>query len=148
MEYSFRKESVLKILFLCVITVGVYLIYKLFQLSREINKHNNEISSKFILLTVILFGISLASLVWGAIKLPDTAILKSHLPVHFLSSVFDIIWIAKVRNKLNMLSGATKGQKRWLNAYFSSIFHVVYFQYVINRFYEQTINKSLQQKIC
>ena len=148
MEYNFRKESVLKVLFLCVITIGAYLIYKLFHLSREINKHSSEISANFILLTVFLFGIYLASLVWGVVHLPDTEILKAHLPIHILSSIFDVVWIVKVRNKLNMLSGATKGQERWLNAYFSSIFHVVYFQYVINRFYEQTINKSLQQKIC
>ncbi len=148
MEYNFRKESVLKVLILCVVTIGAYLIYKLFQLSREINKHSSEISGCFILLTVFLFGISLASLVWGVIHLPDTEILKTHLPIHILSSILDVVWIVKVRNKLNMLSGATKGQERWLNAYFSSIFHVMYFQYVINKFYDKSINKSLQQNIC
>lgn len=145
MEYYFRKESTLKVLLLCVATIGGYLMYKLFQLSREINKHGSEISNLFMILTIVVYFLSLVSLLWGISQLPDTQLLKAHLPIHIFSTILDMIWIVKVRNKLNNLSGARKGQKKWLNAFLTSVFHVIYFQYMINNMYEQAINKSLQQ---
>lgn len=145
MEYRFKKESTLQVLVLCVVTIGGYLMYKLFQLSKEINKHSSEISKPFMVLTILLFFVSIISLLWGIAHLPDTQLLKAHLPIHILSSTFDVVWIVKVRNKLNSLSGAKKGQKEWLNVYLTSIFHVIYFQYMINNCYQMAINKSLQQ---
>ncbi|PWK48593.1 DUF4234 domain-containing protein [Pleionea mediterranea] len=145
MKYRFRKESTLQVLVLCVITIGGYLMYKLYQLSKEINKNSNEISKRFMLLTILFFILSTISLLWGVANLPDTQLLKAHLPIHIFSSVLDVVWIVKVRNQLNSLSGAKKGQKEWLNAYLTSIFHVIYFQHMINNNYEATINKSLQQ---
>jgi cell division protein FtsW (lipid II flippase) len=145
MEYSFRKEPTLKVFLLCIATIGGYLMYKLFQLSQEINKHDNEISNRFMILTVVVYSLSLVSLLWGFAQLPDTQLLKAHLPIHIFTTILDMIWIVKVRNSLNSLAGAKKGQKKWLNAYLTSVFHVIYFQYMINNIYEQAINKSLPQ---
>ncbi|GEK53902.1 hypothetical protein [Pseudoalteromonas espejiana] len=130
----FEVDSVLKTLVLCVLTIGSYLIYKLYRFSNQINKHTElKISKYFILTTVILFGISLASLIYGLVNIHDLSILKSSIVIHLVSSVFDVTWIVMVRNRINQISGSSKGDILWLNPFITSIFHVIYMQHKINQ---------------
>ena len=130
----FEVDSVLKILVLCVLTIGSYLIYKLYRFSNQINEHTElKISKYFILTTVILFGISLASLIYGLVNIHDLSILKSSIVIHLVSSVFDVTWIVMVRNRINQISGSNKGDILWLNPFITSIFHVIYMQHKINQ---------------
>jgi len=136
MNIVLRKESTLKVLVLCVLTVGTYLMYKLFELSKYLERDSVCVSKPFMVTTIILFCISMASLVWGLVHLPDTQILRTHLPIHIVSSIFDVFWIMTVRNRLNILFAAKNGQALWLNPLLTSVFHVVYFQYMINKYSE------------
>lgn len=130
----FEVDSVLKTLVLCVLTIGSYLIYKLYRFSNQINEHTElKISKYFILTTVILFGISLASLIYGLVNIHDLSILKSSIVIHLVSSVFDVTWIVMVRNRINQISGSSKGDILWLNPFITSIFHVIYMQHKINQ---------------
>ena len=130
----FEVDSVLKTLVLCVLTIGSYLIYKLYRFSNQINEHTElKISKYFILITVILFGISLASLIYGLVNIHDLSILKSSIVIHLVSSVFDVTWIVMVRNRINQISGSSKGDILWLNPFITSIFHVIYMQHKINQ---------------
>lgn len=130
----FRADSVAKTLILCILTLGCYLIYKLYYFSKAIN-HNTElkISKVFIAVTISFFGISFASLIYGLINFEDPLIFKSHLVIHMISSILDVTWIIKVRNRINIIIGANKGDKDWLNPYITSLFHVIYMQYKINQ---------------
>ncbi|ASM50289.1 hypothetical protein PESP_a2299 [Pseudoalteromonas espejiana DSM 9414] len=117
-----------------MLTIGSYLIYKLYRFSNQINKHTElKISKYFILTTVILFGISLASLIYGLVNIHDLSILKSSIVIHLVSSVFDVTWIVMVRNRINQISGSSKGDILWLNPFITSIFHVIYMQHKINQ---------------
>ncbi|MDO6618796.1 hypothetical protein [Shewanella sp. 6_MG-2023] len=130
----FEVDSVLKTLVLCVLTIGSYLIYKLYRFSNQINGHTElKISKYFILTTVILFAISLASLIYGLVNIHDLSILKSSIVIHLVSSVFDVTWIVMVRNRINQISGSNKGDILWLNPFITSIFHVIYMQHKINQ---------------
>jgi len=135
----FKVDSVPKTLVLCILTIGSYFIYKLYRFSSQINRHTElKISKLFMLITVVLFSISLGSLIYGLIKYPDLTLLRSSLGIHLLSSVFDVTWIIMVRNRINLISGANKGDKLWLNPFTTSIFHVVYMQYKINQSFVKT----------
>ena len=117
-----------------MLTIGSYLIYKLYRFSNQINEHTElKISKYFILITVILFGISLASLIYGLVNIHDLSILKSSIVIHLVSSVFDVTWIVMVRNRINQISGSSKGDILWLNPFITSIFHVIYMQHKINQ---------------
>ena len=130
----FEVDSVLKTLVLCVLTIGSHLIYKLYRFSNQINKHTElKISKYFILTTVILFGISLASLIYGLVNIHNLSIIKSSIVIHLVSSVFDVTWIVMVRNRINLISGSNKGDTLWLNPFITSIFHVIYMQHKINQ---------------
>jgi uncharacterized membrane protein len=130
----FEVDSVAKTLALCVLTIGAYLIYKLYQFSNSINQQTeHKISNFFIVITIILFIISLGSLTYGLVNWDDPTILRGSIVIHVVSSMFDVIWIMMVRNRINLITGANRGDKLWLNPFITSIFHVIYMQYKINQ---------------
>jgi hypothetical protein len=130
----FAADSVVKTLMLCVLTIGAYLIFKLYYFSKQINQHTElKISKLFIVATIALFTISLASLLYGVSHLHDPAILRSSIGIHAIASVFDVTWIIMVRNRINLIAGASKGDKLWLKPFMTSIFHVIYMQHKINQ---------------
>jgi len=130
----FKADSVVKTLILCIFTLGCYLIYKLYYFSKAIN-HNTElkISKAFIAVTILMFSISFLSLVYSLVNLHEPHILKASIGLHVISSILDVSWIVMVRNRINVITGANKGDKNWLNPFVTSIFHVVYMQYKINQ---------------
>jgi hypothetical protein len=130
----FEFNSVVKTLVLCVLTLGAYLIFKLYKFTRQINQYTEfKISNVFMSVAIVLFAISSTSLVYGLTKFHDLSILKSSISIHALSSVFDVTWIVMVRNRLNLITGANKGDRLWLNPFITSIFHVIYMQHKINQ---------------
>tara|TARA_B100000809_G_scaffold229558_1_gene243293 strand:+ start:306 stop:545 length:240 start_codon:yes stop_codon:yes gene_type:complete len=63
----------------------------------------------------------------------DPVILNSLIGIHIISSAFDIRWIIKVWNRINIIIGSSKDDKLWLNPFITSIFHVISMQYKINQ---------------
>jgi len=130
----FEQVSVMKVLILCILTIGAYLIYKLYFFSNQINKHTQfRIPNTFMFITIILFVISLTSLIYGVVNFHNPAILRNSIGLHAISSVFDVTWIIMVRNRINLITESTKGDKYWLSPFLTSIFHVIYMQYKINQ---------------
>jgi hypothetical protein len=143
----FEEDSVGKTLALCLITIGSYLIYKLYRFSNQINQHTNlKISNVFMGIATFLFTISLGSLLYGLANFQDPTILTSSIGIHIVSSVFDITWIIMVRNRINLIAGSTKGDKLWLNPVITSIFHVIYMQHKINQGITKYDAPEIQQK--
>jgi hypothetical protein len=130
----FKADSVAKTLVLCILTIGSYLIYKLYRFSSQINQQSDlRISNLFIYTTIFLFTISLGSLLYSLLNFHEPEILMSSIGIHVISSIFDVTWIIMVRNRINLITGATKGDMLWLNPFITSIFHVIYMQHKINQ---------------
>jgi hypothetical protein len=130
----FAIASVLKTLVLCVLTLGAYLMYKLYQFSGQINRHTDlKISKTFIFITLFLYTLSLSSLLHALANWQEPGILNVIIGFHVISSIFDVTWIIMVRKRINIIAGAIKGDKLWLNPFITSIFHVIYMQHKINQ---------------
>ncbi|TWX53416.1 hypothetical protein [Colwellia hornerae] len=136
----FDITSVSKVLALCILSIGLYLIYKLYLFSNQINKHTEfKISKTFIFITIFLYIISLGSLVHALANWQEAGILNLTLGFHVISSIFDITWIIMVRNRINLIAGSNKGDKLWLNPFITSMLHVVYMQHKINQGLAKTL---------
>ncbi len=134
----FKEDSVFKTVILCMLTLGGYLIYKLYTFSVQINDNTElKISKVFITITIILSLVSLVTLVVGLSYLPEKQVLLSSLVLHVFSTILDISWILMVRNRMNLISGAKKGDLLWLDPFKTSILHVIYMQHKINQGHEQ-----------
>jgi hypothetical protein len=130
----FDVDSVIKTLVLCMLTIGAYLIYKLYVFSNQINKHTEyKIPTLFIVTASVLFVVSLGSLIYGLANFDDPTVLRSSIGLHVVSSIFDVTWIVMVRNRINLMTKAKKGDTLWLNPLSTSLFHVIYMQYKINQ---------------
>jgi hypothetical protein len=130
----FEEDSVGKTLALCLLTIGAYLVYKLYRFSIQINQHTDlKISKIFMWIATFLFVFSFGSLLYGLANFEDPTILTSSIGIHIISSIFDITWIIIVRNRINLIAGTTKGDKLWLSPVLTSIFHVIYMQHKINQ---------------
>ena len=130
----FDIASVTKTLALCILSIGSYLIYKLYLLSKQINKHTAlKISKTFIFITIFLYIISFGTLIHALVNWQEPGILNFTLGFHIISSIFDITWIIMVRNRINLIAGANKGDKLWLNPFITSLLHVIYMQHKINQ---------------
>jgi len=130
----FKVDSVLKTLVLCMLSIGSYFIYMLYRFSSQINQHTEfKISKVFILITILLFTLSFGSLIYAFAHFHEPDILTRSMGIHLISSVFDVSWIIMVCNRINLIVGARRGDKLWLNPYITSILHVIYMQYKINQ---------------
>jgi hypothetical protein len=130
----FETDSVAKTLVFCVLTIGAYLLYKLYLFSSQINQHTElKIPKGFMYTAIGLFVISLSSLIYSVINFHDPAILTGSIGLHVISSIFDVTWIIMVRNRINLIIGSNKGDKLWLHPLITSIFHVIYMQHKINQ---------------
>ncbi len=130
----FETDSVIKVLVLCILTVGSYLMYKLYRFSSQINQKTDlKIPKVFIYITILLFTVSLGSLLYDLANFHGLTILNRTIGIHMVSSVFDVAWIIMVRHRINLISGSKRGDSLWLSPVITSVFHVIYMQYKINQ---------------
>lgn len=130
----FNIDSTIKVLALCLLTFGSYLIYKLYRFSSQINRHTTlKISNAFIFISILLFAISFCSLLHILVSGFDSEVIKMSIGIHAISTIFDVTWIVMVRDRINLISGSQKGDSLWLNPFITSISHVIYIQYKINQ---------------
>jgi hypothetical protein len=135
MDDIFESQSVAKIITLCMLTFGLYVIYRLFTLTKEVNGNvNNIIPTWFTFSAITIHLISFISLVIFFTTNGTQELLIFSKAMHVLSSIFHVTWLIKVRNRINKISGVKKGSECWLNPILSSFFHVIYIQYKINQF--------------
>ena len=131
---TFELASVLKVAALCILTFGLYVIFKLYIFSNQVNKAVTEpIPPWFMHTAIVIHLISFISLVIFFSTDGAQALLILSKVMHAVSSVFHLIWIIKVRNRINNINHVKKGHKLWLNPVLSSFLHVIYLQYKINQ---------------
>ena len=141
----FKEKSLIAVLALCVFSFGLYVIFRLWQLTNILNsKTENHISKVFTTITISIHLVSLLGLIYYFLfPAPATLLLTAKL-LHLLSTIFHIIWIIKVRNRINRINNVSKGNMLWLDPILSSFFHVIYFQHKIN----QSIASETEAKIA
>ncbi|MFZ8200192.1 hypothetical protein [Alteromonas portus] len=141
---DFEEKSVFAVLALCICSFGLYVIYRLWQLTHVINrKIENPISRAFTATAICIHVLSLLGILCYFLFPAPPALLLTAKLLHLLSSLFHVVWIIKVRNRLNTINNNKKGDVLWLNALLSSFFHVIYFQYKIN----QTVDSGRKKKL-
>ena len=130
----FKEKSVVLVLALCVFTFGLYVIFRLWQLTNILNSRTeSNISKTFTSTAISIHLVSLLGLIYYFLFPAPTALLITAKLLHLLSTIFHIVWIIKVRNRINSFNNVSKGNALWLDPFLSSFFHVIYFQHKINQ---------------
>jgi len=130
----FETKSMIQVIVLCIITFGLYVVFRLFTLTAQASPHiKNPIPSWFIVSAISVHLISFFSLVYFFIGNGSYELFVFSKAMHVISSLFHVIWLIKIRNRINSISGGQKGSQVWLNPFLSTFFHVIYIQYKINQ---------------
>lgn len=130
----FEEKSIVTVLALCVFSFGTYVVYRLWQLTEILNSTiKSHISKAFTSTAISIHILSLLGLAYYFLFPAPAALLVTAKVLHLISAVFHIVWIIKVRNRINRINKASKGNYLWLDPFLSSFFHVIYFQYKINQ---------------
>ena len=141
----FEVKSVAKTIALCVFTFGLYVIFRLFTLTKQLNGTGvKPVSFWFVVSAISVHLISLAGLAVFLVAAGSQELLLFSKLMHLVSAIFHVTWIIKVRNRINLVSGAWKGSKLWLDPVLSSFLHVIYIQYKINQCLQMN---SVQQQV-
>ena len=134
MDDVFESQSIAKTIALCVFTFGLFVIYRLFSLTKSVNGNViNPIPQLFSISAISIHLISFFSLVIFFVASGSQELLIFSKGMHVLSSIFHVTWLLKIRSKINQIIGAEKGSELWLSPILSSFLHVIYIQHKINQ---------------
>ena len=129
-----KPKSIAKVIAWCMLSFGLYVVFRLYQLSNILNqKVRMPISKGFMFMAIAIHLLSFVSLITYFVFDGSSQLLITSKVLHVISSLFHFVWIMKVRNRMNEISGAVKGDINWLRPFLSTFLHVIYMQYKINR---------------
>jgi fatty acid desaturase len=129
---------------LSMITLGFYGYYWLYSRTTILNKLStpeNRIASWLpmttIIVAVLYWILSFAPLFMGSSPEIAVSVGLASLVISIAYMVFFLMWTFGFRKRLNLLSGANKGEAFWLGGFMTFFFNVIYFQYKINQMHDQ-----------
>ena len=133
-----KSQSTWRLVFLSLITLGIYGAYYIKLQTKIINQHldrEGQISATVATFIVALSCISAINLVLLEPHPVETALLDT------VWSILVLIWVFKARNRMNMLLAVTKDQPQWFHGLWTFIFFYYYFNFKINR-----LNESIAEQ--
>lgn len=132
----FDRFSAWGVFGLMFITLGIYYVYWAYTRTQRINSVvENKISDAFILTTmglyIVYFFASFATPFFG-----DSLGMFFEIAVGILglaATILPIVWVFKIRNRINQVTGSEKGDTTWLGPVMTFFFSAIYLQYKINQ---------------
>lgn len=136
---AFKRFTTWGVLGLAIITLGIYGYYWMFSRTKVLNSliPENPVAS-WIVPAVLITGLINVVLSILPLAVPsvaaDLAIIS--LPLSIIGMVLALVWAFKFRNRLNIISGSSKGNVFWLGPILTFFFNLYYFQYKINQMHD------------
>ena len=131
---SFRVQNIWLVLFLTIITFGIYAVFWLRRQNAILAQVRPDLNvtllyGNIVLVFVILSaGLDIASL----IGLPDSLDTDSNI-LDRIVGIMVLVLAFQVRNGLNLLIQAQKSDTLWFSGVYTWLFNVVYLQYKLNK---------------
>jgi hypothetical protein len=136
---SFKRFTTWGVLGLAIITLGIYAYYWMFSRTKTLNTliPENKIAG-WMVPTIIIFGVINILLSLLPLLAPEQAVTIQMLstPFSIIGFVLGLTWAFKFRNRLNIISGSSKGNVFWLGPILTFFFQLYYFQYKINQMHD------------
>jgi hypothetical protein len=133
---ALRRQSVLFLVLVSVLSWGIYAIFWLVKTTRAVNRRvEQRISPTFVQSAVVVCAASYAV---AAISLfaESSASARDWDSLDRMATVvqtaFVLVWVFRIRRCLNVSTGARPGMTMWVNGFFTFVFQQFYLQYKIN----------------
>jgi len=137
---AFKRFTTWGVIGLAIITLGIYGYYWMYSRTKILNTliPENKIAGW---LVPAIIGIGIINLIFSFLPMavsPEIVQAISLISIVFslIGFVLVITWAFKFRNRLNIISGSTKGSPFWLGPILTFFFQLYYFQYKINQMHD------------
>lgn len=141
---QFKRQSVWVLIGLTFITATIYWPFWLRRQSRLLNQSlpQQAIPTWFF---PVLLALTILSIGWAIPEvLTDDApgIIAMGKLLSRADLIFTIVWVLKVRNRLNALLETSKKDKTWFGGVWTFLFGIFYLQFKINRLSTQQSHET------
>jgi hypothetical protein len=136
---QFKRQSVWALIGLTIITATIYWPFWLRRQSRLLNQSlpQQAIPTWFF---PVLLALAILSIGWAipeALTNDAPGIIAIGKLLSKADLIFTIVWVFKVRNRLNALFETSKNEKTWFGGVWTVIFGIFYLQFKLNRLQTQ-----------
>jgi len=140
---AFTRFTAWGVFGLSIITAGLYMYYWMFSRVKNLNTglSSEQKIPSLLTNTVIATGIIYTIFAYapGFVDGSIVAVVAmATLVFMVIYMVTYLTWLFKFRNRLNILTGAKKGDQLWLGGIMTFFFNVIYFQYKINQIHDNS----------
>ena len=133
-EAVFRHLEVASMVIYSVLTLGIYVLYWLWVQTRVVDANSdtpiNPVVLKAASILHVIFVLSYVSNQW----IGYTSFLAIFFPLtNFAAGVLYEGWVFLIRDEVNRLSGAKRGDLAWASPFWTALFMPFYLQHKINQ---------------
>jgi hypothetical protein len=141
---EFKRQNVWALIGLTIITGTIYWAFWLRRQSRILNVKlpAHPIPEWFF---PVVLSLTILNLGWGipeALTHDAEVVILIGKIVHLVDVTFSLVWVFKVRNRLNVLLETSKNDKTSFGAVWTLILGVLYLQYRLNRLQRHTTRET------
>ncbi|WP_141215613.1 DUF4234 domain-containing protein [Hahella sp. CCB-MM4] len=144
---DFPRLSVVLFVALSMLSFGLYFAYWMYSRSQMLNR---QLGASGISMGLMNFSVS-AFLVYVGVALfaqsnPERVdMLMLYDMFALICNILFLVWIFKIRNRLHLLLGVSRGHKYWCNAFLTFLFNAFYIQYKINQMIDGETDQVVQR---
>jgi len=134
---NMKSVNIFLMIFLSVITFGIYPVYWFYNKSKEVNglypirKISNKFLNFFLFFFIIDPGINIIDYLQRAL-INETVIKLSSNIIGFML----LFWVFFIRNRMNAIIGAKPSDQQWFKGVLTFFFNLFYIQHKINKLNE------------
>ncbi len=129
-----RRRSVILMLFLCIVTLGLYVNYWVHQTAVAVNKRleRNRLSMGMV---ALFWGVSLLSTLWIVPEIVSEdapGVVQVGAMLNWVDTIFSIVMAFTIRAGLHSLLRVHSSHAAWFNGIATFFFGILYLQWKIN----------------
>ena len=142
-----KRINIFLMLFLTLVTLGIYPAYWYFVKVRQINKlyPNYPVNSIFFTFFLIFYALYYVLQFLpgnGGHASGDDAPNPSVVTITSVAFITQFIMVFMMRNRINAIVGAKPRDKYWVNGWLTFFFHLYYIQYKINQIKDESQSRN------
>jgi len=133
---DFKNQSTWMLVFLSIITLGIYLAHYMKRQTKVFNKHldpSDQISEGFLNSIILLYYLSAFLLIpFFFLENGETIGNVSDL-VDRIANIVSLVWAFKAKNRMVSILSAKAKEPNWFHGLWTFLFQAFYFNYKINK---------------
>jgi len=144
---DFPQLGVMAFLLLTLVSMGGYFVYWMYHRTMILNRQLGDqgISVRFVNLSVTAYIIYMGLALYIQLEPARINVMLVYGIFALICNILYLVWIFKIRNRLNLVLQIGQGHTHWLKASWTFLLHAFYVQYKINQIQGDETNHLIRR---